>query len=429
MGVTIHYRGTLRDPRRIDAFCAEVRALIKPWGWEARSCEITSRRVRITAHAGGANEGRAVAGRILSTFNARGLVLFPHFASEPIPLLVETHCGLLVDVEAPGSGDSIEPGSSVKTQFAPVDVHKQVCKLFYEIRERLIPDLDVDDESDYFRNGDVEILGIARRQVDRELAQKAQEAAARGAAWRVGYHVPRGEGYWRILDFVVGSEKDPRFQLNNTVPDRIEPGIFVYEKHEPKLFMTDQIRLVIEACEAHGKRFRIVTPRSTELSHALRAALEGTDRFAGHEETDRTEDAGLYLCLLDEDLEIDYGGIEVGSWKQFQKYRDAIHLRIEKRFLRKTPVGERFPLFLTRMSGGWRAEELAELKEELEEILVKASSKAADPSIVPEYASRVRSRFRALHHCFVDTQVEPLLEKLIALCNLGIEKKLPMVMQ
>jgi hypothetical protein len=41
----------------------------------------------------------------------------------------------------------------------------------------------------------------------------------------------------------------------------------------------------------------------------------------------------------------------------------------------------------------------------------------------------VRSRFRALHHCFVDTQAEPLLEKLVALCDLGTSKGLPVVMQ
>jgi hypothetical protein len=64
-------------------------------------------------------------------------------------------------------------------------------------------------------------------------------------------------------------------------------------------------------------------------------------------------------------------------------------------------------------------EELPALKEELETILEEASRKPADPLIVPEYAGRVRSRFRALHHCFVDTQAEPLLEKLVALCDLG----------
>ena len=430
MGVTLHYRGTLRDPGQTNALCDEVRALTEPWGWEARVCELASRRIRITAHAGGANVNRAVAGRVLGEFTARGLVLLPHFACEPLPLVVETHSGLLVDFERPEQGSAIEVGSSVKTQFAPIEVHTRISKLLYEIRERFIPDLDVADDGRYFHTGDIQALEEARREVERALAQRAAEAAARGAAWRVGMRVPRGEEYWRIVDFVLGSEKDPRFQLTNTVPDRMEPGgTLVYVKRGPKLYLTDQIRLVVDACRAHGKRFRLVTSKGADLSQGLREMLAATDRFAGLEENDNPEEAGLYLAVLDRELEIDYGGIEVGGWRQLDKVRDAIHRRLEKRFLRRTAVGARFPLFLTRQVDGWRAEELSPLKRELTTILEEASRKSAEPVLVPAYANRVRSRFRALHPCFVDTQAQPLLEKLTALCDLGIDKGLPVVMQ
>ena len=430
MGVSIRYRGTLRDPSRIDELCAEARALVEVWGWEVRPVEIASRRIRITAHAGGANAARAVAGRLLGDFRARGVVILPHFACEPLSLVVETRSGLLVNFERPEEGAAIEAGSSVKTQFAPPEVHQRICKLLYEIRERVIADLDVADDGGYFRSGDAGALEEARRAVERQLAEKAGEASARGAAWRVGFRVPRGEGLWRIVDFVVGTEKDPRFQLASTVPDRIEPdGTLAYAKREPRLYLTDQISMMIEACQAHGKRFRLIVPKGAALSQGLGETLAATDRFAGLEEADTPDDAGLYLTVLDPELEIDYGGIEVGSWRQLEKYRGAIHARLEKRLLRRTPVGARFPLFLTRMDAGWRVEELPALKAELEAILVEAARKPADLMIVPEYASRVRSRFRALHHCFVDTQVEPLLEKLVALCELGIAKNLPVVMQ
>jgi len=429
MGVTIHYRGTLRDPRKIDEFCGEVRALIEPWGWEARPYEVTAKKLRIMAYATGRHEGRAVAGRLLSTYRLRGLILLPHFACEPVPILIETHSGLLMDLEAPPDHSTLEPGTSVKTQFAPIEIHARLCKLLYEIREGFIPDLDVSDEGDYFRTGDREILELARKHVERNLARQASEAAAHGAAWRVGFRVPRGEGFYRLLDFVVGSEKDSRFQLSNTVPSRVEPGILVYVKREPKLYMTDQIRLVLDACDAHGKKFRLVAARGVMLSQGLRAALEGAERFDGLKESDHTADAGLYLSVLDKEFEIDYGGVEVGTWTQFRKYRDAIHNRLERRVLRKTARGSRFPLFLNRDSGGWGVEEVVALRAEIQTILREASKKPADASIIPEYANRVRSRFRALHHCFVDTQVEPLLEKISALCDLALEKKLPLVMQ
>lgn len=429
MGVTIHYRGTLRDPRSIDEFCSEIRSLIEPLGWESRQYEIASKRIRITAHAAGANEGLAVAGRLLPTYRARGLLILPHFACDPMPLLVETHSGLLVDMERPAERSSVEAGSRVKTQFAPIDVHTRICRLLYEMRERLIPDLDVTDDSDYYRTGDAELLEISRRHVERELARKASEAGERGAAWRVGFRVPRGEGYYRLLDFVVGSEKDPRFQLRSTVPSRIESGTMVYVKRETRLFPTDQIRLALEAGAAHGKKVRLVVAKGAELSLGLRAAFESVPASGGIEESDSTADAGLYLCVMDRDLEIDYGGIEVGPWTVFEGYRAAINRRLERGFLRKRPVGFRFPLFLKREAGGWGTEELPALKAELETILEEASRKPADPGIVPEYASRVRSRFRSLHHCFVDTQVEPLLEKIVALCELGMTKGLPLVMQ
>ncbi len=430
MGVKIRYRGTLRDPGQIDAMGDDVRALVEPWGWEVRPCEIASRRVRVTAQAGGAHAGRAVAGRMLGEFRARGFVLLAHFACEPLPFLVETHSGLLVDLETPPEGSEIQAGAAVKTQFAPADVHERVCRLLYEIRERFIADLDVTDEGEYFRSGDPERLEEARRAVERQLAERATEAATRGAAWRVGFRVPRGEGFWRILDFVLGTDKDPRFALGGTVPDRLEDGgTLVYVKRERALWLNDQFRLVIEACQAHGKRFRLVVPKGATLSQGLRETLAATDRFAGLEEADAAEDAGLYLAVLDTTWEIDYGGIEVGRWVQFEKYRGAIHRRLEKRLLRRRPVGHRFPLFLTRRSGGWSPEELPALQAELRTILEEAARKPADPLIVPEYAARVRSRFRALHHCFVDTQVEPLLEKLLALCEVGVSKQLPVVMQ
>lgn len=429
MGVTIHYRGTLRDPRKLDEFCEEVRALIEPWGWEARPYEATSNKIRIMAYATGKHEGRAVAGRLLSTYRIRGLILLPHFACEPVPILIETHSGLLMDFEAPPDRSTLEPGTFVKTQFAPIEIHERICKLLYEIREGFIPDLDVSDEGDYFRTGDREILELSRKYVERDLAQQANEAGTHGAAWRVGFRVPRGEGCYRLLDFVVGSEKDSRFQLSNTVPSRVEPGTLIYVKREQKLYMTDQIRLVLDACDAHGKKFRLVVARGAVLSQGLRAALEGAQRFDGLEESDYTADAGLYLSVLDKEFEIDYGGVEVGAWTQFQKYRDAIHNRLEGRFLRKTAPGSRFPLFLRRDSGGWSVEEVAALKAEIQTILSEASKKPADSTIIPQYADRVRSRFRALHHCFVDTQVEPLLEKISALCDLALEKKLPLVMQ
>ncbi|MDP3939576.1 MAG: hypothetical protein Q8R92_15765 [Deltaproteobacteria bacterium] len=429
MGVTIQYRGTLRAPRAIDEFCGEIRALIEPWGWEARQYEIASKRIRIMAHASGANEGLAVAGRQLPAFRARGLLIFPHFACDPMPFLIETHSGLLVDMERPAEKSTIEVGSHVKTQFAPIDVHTRICRFLYEVRDRFIPDLDVWDDGEYYRTGDAELLEIARQHVERELAEKAAEAAAKGAAWRVGYRVPRGEGHYRLLDFVVGSEKDPRFQLNSTVPSRIESGALVYVKRETRLFMTDQMRLAFEASVAHGKKTRLIVPKGAELSLGLRAALESGPGAGGVEESETATDAGLYLCVLDRDLDIDYGGIEAGPWSVVQGYREAINRRLEHSFLRKRPMGHRFPLFLQRDAGGWGAEELPALKAEIATILEEASRKPADPDIVPEYASRVRSRFRALHHCFVDTQVEPLLEKILALCDLGMEKGLPLVMQ
>lgn len=48
--------------------------------------------------------------------------------------------------------------SSVKTQYAPPDVHISIIKLLKYLKKRYIPDLHVDDEGEYWKNGDREKL-------------------------------------------------------------------------------------------------------------------------------------------------------------------------------------------------------------------------------------------------------------------------------
>ena len=73
---------------------------------------------------------------------ATGILIQPHENAESLRL--EFNQNLQVD-------------NWIKTQFAPIDIHVQVCELFHFIHP-LFKRLKVDDEGEYFQTGDVAIL-------------------------------------------------------------------------------------------------------------------------------------------------------------------------------------------------------------------------------------------------------------------------------
>jgi hypothetical protein len=135
---------------------------------------------------------------------------------------------------------------------------------------------------------------------------------------------------------------------------------------------------------------------------------------------------GLYLCVFGSDEnDDDLDGIEVGSYDDFNTFREAIHHRLES----GDDWGTRFPALLQHSDsdGEWTVEECQALRGEL------AAIRAAFAAIVaPQYtgwqaeaAEHAGHRPAHLAEYFIDVDGEILLDRMDALARLAIEAGRP----
>lgn len=136
---------------------------------------------------------------------------------------------------------------------------------------------------------------------------------------------------------------------------------------------------------------------------------------------------GLYLCIFDEDDELD--GVEVGSYADFGFFRDTITQHLESGF-----QGNRYPTLILHpdCDGEWSVEESAKLEQELEAI--KSACKALPP--VAFHAEWQKQLAKSLGLCpqnlcesFIDVDGEPLIDRLLSLCRLSQSRGKPILFQ
>jgi len=126
---------------------------------------------------------------------------------------------------------------------------------------------------------------------------------------------------------------------------------------------------------------------------------------------------GLYLTIFNGDDELD--GVEVGSYADFNMFRDQIANLLE----RGNP-GERFPVLVMHpdSDGKWSPDESALLEKELRTI---QDEMKAYPAIElgndwqSEVARALGLKPANLHECFFDIDGELLTERLIGLAQLA----------
>ncbi|MBL8016339.1 MAG: hypothetical protein JNK43_03640 [Ignavibacteria bacterium] len=90
----------------------------------------------------------------------RGIIIQLHEKSEPLSILVNANGKLtnllyLVDKDDDRLDYSL---NSIKTQFAPVEIHITIVKLLRYIKKKYISDLEVTDEGSYWEKGDTDLL-------------------------------------------------------------------------------------------------------------------------------------------------------------------------------------------------------------------------------------------------------------------------------
>lgn len=136
---------------------------------------------------------------------------------------------------------------------------------------------------------------------------------------------------------------------------------------------------------------------------------------------------GLYLCVFDGDEEVD--GVEVGSYDDFGKFRDAVRALLEG-----GRAGSRFPMLMLHSDsdGCWSQKDAVALRDELRTISaefrtlppIKLSSGWQDA-----VAKRVGLSPENLYQCFFDVDGEPLIDRVIGLCDIAIDKDRSIIFQ
>ena len=153
MGVTIHYRGSFKDLDGVEDFEDRVLDLVLDLGGHAR----------IWRSSDSGDSDRVV----------RGLIVDLAPGQESTSLLISPEGWLICpwDIEAAERGELTEPSwCSVKTQYGPIEGHVALVELLAAIKRQFMPDLEVNDEGEYWETRNLaklqEKVSFLKRAID-----------------------------------------------------------------------------------------------------------------------------------------------------------------------------------------------------------------------------------------------------------------------
>lgn len=137
---------------------------------------------------------------------------------------------------------------------------------------------------------------------------------------------------------------------------------------------------------------------------------------------------GLYLCVFDDDTELE--GVEVGSYDDFDFFRQTVTKQLEA----ASGYGSRFPTLLNHpdSDGEWTLDQCKSLRWELETIATSFQNLPSVP-FHSEWQNKVGNlvglKPASLFESFIDVDGEPLIERLIGLCDIAISRSQPILFQ
>ena len=136
---------------------------------------------------------------------------------------------------------------------------------------------------------------------------------------------------------------------------------------------------------------------------------------------------GLYLCVFDNDNELD--GVEVGSYADFNFFRDAV-----VRVVEGGQLGSKCPTLVSHADsdGEWTSDEVAQLLHELD-VIKEAFGKMPPVEFNSSWKMGVAKTMgivpKSLLDCFFDVDGEPLLDRLRGLAEQSVRKNVPILFQ
>jgi Immunity protein 70 len=136
---------------------------------------------------------------------------------------------------------------------------------------------------------------------------------------------------------------------------------------------------------------------------------------------------GLYLCVFEDDEELD--GVEVGLYSDFSDFRRTVTSRLEC-----GDPGSRFPTLILHSDcdGDWSSSECFVLRAELLQISVELHEFPGVEFQSPwqkEVAKTFGVEVNSLYDTFIDVDGEPLIQRMIGLCDIAIARGVSILFQ
>ncbi len=150
MGIKIHYKGTINDISLIDDFCDELKDIASDMDWKYSLLDEDIYKPN-TSYI---DDDHQIKGHI----PLKGIVINVHPKAESLSFLFDKNGLIRSIVSMTYEKDKAESYDSIKTQFAPVDIHMSVIKLLKYLKKKYIGNLEVFDEGRYWETENRELL-------------------------------------------------------------------------------------------------------------------------------------------------------------------------------------------------------------------------------------------------------------------------------
>lgn len=178
MGVTIHYRGQLTNRDAVYSMIEEVIDIAQTMGWQYH-CMDESWSNPPSAHLESGDEPGI---HIVGDCGLKGIHFKPHERCEPVWLYFNAH-GMLtspfrVALDAEEGYPIRMPWISTKTQFGGIEIHITIVKILQYIKQKYLPNLEVEDEGGYWATGNVGELKKCFEAIEEGMQQVQQATAA-----------------------------------------------------------------------------------------------------------------------------------------------------------------------------------------------------------------------------------------------------------
>jgi len=181
MGVSIHYRGRLTDIQKVKSICDELATIAEKMNWRY-TCLKEDWSKPVLSSIDDTAKGADINGHL----PLKGIALTLHAKCEALSFFFDENGNLrdpisMVNVSAE-TLQLEDAWISAKTQFAGPDVHIWIIGLLKYLKKFYIPNLEVQDEGEYWQPENAEILKEKMNFIDKKIAAVSEELSrvARG---------------------------------------------------------------------------------------------------------------------------------------------------------------------------------------------------------------------------------------------------------